>query len=857
MDGQHRCGAAARDVLDPDGAEQSVTARFRRIAEAHHGCLAVEDAGARLTYGELDALANGVARAIVERRGETLEPVVLLLHQGVTSVVATLGVLAAGRPYVPLDPTDPPVRLARIADRVGARLVLTDEAGTPAAQALRAAGREVLSVGDAPLAPAGPPPPAPDPGTAACVYFTSGSTGEPKGVLDVHRNLVHNAARYTATLGIGPSDRLSLLQPPGFSGAASSTFAALLNGAALFPMRSGGDRIAELAAEIRRRRITIYHSVPSILRSLLAVDGGAFGDVRVVRLEGDRASSRDVALHRGRFPPTSILADGLGTTETGLCRQLRLAAGDSVPGGILPVGQAVPGVDVEVVDPAGRPLPPGRIGEIAVRGRHLALGYWDRPDLTRAAFTCDADDPGLRSYRTGDLGRLAPDGLLEYLGRVDGGLKVLGRRVEPAEIEADLLVPPGVLEAAVTTYPGRRAEGRLAAHLVVDGGGLDHLAIREALVARLPAAMVPATIVFVDALPLTANGKVDRAALAPARRAVGAGPRDEVEAMVMEVWREVLERDDLGAHDDFLAAGGDALAAAEMLAALEERAGRPVPQSLLVRASTVAGVADELAGDAWHVGGLVPLQPRGRGTPLVLVHGLDSSTNSYAWLVRSLGTGRPVWGLDAGDLEWASIDDVAREHAATLRATRSGSPHLLAGFCSGAIVALEVARRLRAEGSEGVLLLIGVGAIDFPTLVSSPALARYRAARRPMGRLRRGLTRGRGAGLPPPALRRGGFLAIARRIRAAAGRAGRRDASEPARRALRDHAPRPLSGDATLYLSAEATPLYSTDPARDWAGLADRLRVEILPGTNDDLLREPIVGELARRIRSAIETAGL
>ena len=327
--------------------------------------------------------------------------------------------------------------------------------------------------------------------------------------------------------------------------------------------------------------------------------------------------------------------------------------------------------------------------------------------------------------------------------------------------------------------------------------------------------------------------------------------------MVMEVWREVLERDDLGAHADFLAAGGDSLAAAELLAALEERAGRPVPQSLLVRASPVAEKIDELAGDAWHVGGLVPLQPRGRGTPLVLVHGLDSSTNSYAWLVRSLGTGRPVWGLDAGDLEWASIDDVAREHAATLRATRSGSPHLLAGFCSGAIVALEVARRLRAEGSQGVLLLIGVGAIDFPTLVSSPALARYRAPRRPMGRLRRGLTRGEGrratsAGPPP------GRVPGDRPEDEGRGRPRRTEGRKRTRPpgAARPHAASLRGRDALPLGRGDSRSTAPTRPAIS-AGLADRLRVEILPGTNDDLLREPIVGELARRIRSAIETAGL
>ena len=583
MSGQHRCGGAGCGALAAAAAEQSLTARFRLVAGAHRDCLAVRDARSRLSYGELGALADGVARAIVERRGDEVEPVVLLFDQGVPSVVATLGTLAAGRPYAPLDPSDPVPWLTVIVDLLGARLVLCDDAQRPAAAALRAAGREVLEVGTEPVGPPEPPIPGPGAGDTAYVYFTSGSTGAPKGVVDTHRNVVHNAMRYTQALGIGPGDRLSLVQAPALSAVVSSTFAALLNGAALFPMWAARERIGALAEEVRARRITIYHSVPSIFRSLVAVDGGTFPDVRVVRLEGDRAQARDVALHRRHFPDTSILANGLGTTETGLCRQLRVAAGDPVPDGTLPVGYAVPGCAVEIVDDDGRAAPPGAAGEIAVRGRHLAAGYWGRADLTDAAFSHDPDESGVRIYRTGDLGRLRADGCLEYLGRRDGALKVLGRRVEPAEIEAHLLAVPGVVEAAVTTYPGRRGEGRLSAHLVVDGTGPDHLGIREALVARLPPAMVPATIVFADALPLTAAGKMDRSALAPARPAGGAIPSGPLEEMVTEVWREVLEHDAFGVHDDFLAVGGDSLAAAEVLAALEERLGRSVPQSLLVR----------------------------------------------------------------------------------------------------------------------------------------------------------------------------------------------------------------------------------------------------------------------------------
>ena len=812
-------------MIDPAGVEGSVPERFARVARANRGRLAVEDDRVRLTYGALERRANGIARAVLEGGGGPAAPVVLMLRQGAGSVAATLGALGAGAPFVPLEPSDPPALLTGIADRLDAPLVVTDAESAPEAAALGGTGRRILLIDDVPDAAAAPGVPL-GPDAVACVYFTSGTTGGPKGVMDTHRNLLHNAMRYTTALGIGPSDRLSLLQSPSFSGAASSTFGALLNGAALMPMRASDGRLADLAAAIRERRITIYHSVPSILRSLLAVDAGAFPDVRVVRLEGDRASAHDVELHRRRFGPGSILANGFGTTETGLCRQLRLATTDPVPAGILPIGYPVPDMEVRIVDEDGRALSPGKVGEIAVSSRYLALGYWRRPDLTEAAFRPDAVDPRRRVYRTGDLGRFEPDGCLAFLGRRDGELKVDGQRVEPAEVEAHLLSLPGVVEAAVTTYPGRRGEGRLAAYLVVDGTGPDHLALRERLAAMVPAAMVPATLMFVEALPLTDSGKLDRAALRPpVPRSAARAPSDE-EAALIALWEQVLERRGIGVDDDFLSLGGDSLAAAELLAALEDRAGRPLPDGFLVRAPTVARMAAILRGDrgAPAAAGIVPLQPLGSGVPLVMTHGTDFSTNTYAWLVRALGMGRPIWGLDAPPRSTAPLGELADAHAAALLAARPEGPHLLAGFCSGGVVALEVARRLRERGAEvGLLALIGVGASDFPGLLPPEAVARQ-SATLPRTPVRRRVSR---------AIRRG----------------------DTTRTLMRGYAPARLPGAATLYLPARAVALYSDDPAADWAGLADRPDVVLLAGDDGDLLHEPVVGELARAIADAMASA--
>lgn len=864
LEDQHPCGATAFAAFPPGGVEGSLQGRFASVAAAHRGCLAVADGARRVTYGELDDLTARIATQVVRRLGAGWEPVALVLRQGLTSIAATLGILRAGKAFVPLDPSDPPARLSELLDQVGARLVLVDRSTGPLAAALAASRREVLVVDD-------PPPPAGRrgdldvaPEAIACIFFTSGSTGGPKGVADTHRNVLHNVRRYTDALRIAPGDRLSLLQSPSFSGAVSSTFGALLNGAALVPFDLRGDRLAELAATVRSERVTIYHSVPAIFRSLMAVGGGAFPHVRVVRLEGDRASSFDAELARRNFGPRTILANGLGTTETGLCRQLRLSAAEPVAPGPLPVGHALPDVDVAVVDDLGRTLPLGDAGEIVVRSRYLAPGYWRRPDLTRAAFGIDEEDPSRRTYRTGDLGRLRPDGCLEYLGRRDGRLKVLGQRVEPAEVEAGLLEVPGVLEAAVSIVPGRRDEGRLVAHLVLAPGAPDLPGLRAAAAARLPAHAVPSRLEVVDVLPLAPNGKVDRRSLAP--RPEPAVPRRADEARLLHLWRQVLERDDFGVDDDFFELGGDSLAAAEVLAALEADAGEELVPSLLLRAPTVARLAEALrAPDGGRdAPPIVVLQPRGGGPPLVLVDPEVGGSNVYGGLVRRLGAARPVWRLDPPRGELSSVAALAAGHVATLTEASPEGPYLLGGFCFGAVVALEMARRLRAEGRDvRHLALVGVSPYDLPSLVAPEAMARYLAVRRPVPRVRAYLAEG---GMYAGARRlrhyRDGLLILARGAGHAVTAPARRGPSSGAAAwlesridAMRRYAPARLAGGGTLYLSAGETARYSDDPASDWAGVSEDTRVRIFPGSHADLLREPAVSELATRINRDIEAS--
>jgi len=854
VDRQHSCSSTAFATFPDSALETSLVDRFSLQVAVHRDCVAVIDRGRELTYGELDGWSNGIAQAILDREGAGSEPLALVFAQGAASCAAILGALKAGRPYVSLDPTDP--GRARTARAVGARAVLTDRARSTDGSLL-ARGRPLV-VDD--VEPAADPGVRPTGDSIAYVYFTSGTTGEPKGVYDSHRNVLHNVLRYSSSLGISPCDRLSLIQRPSFSACVSSLFSALLNGAALVPFSLDEAGIGDLPGWLREHRVSIYHSVPSIFRSVLRGDPD-LPDLRVVRLEGDRASWRDVELHR-RHLGHSLLVNGLGTTETGIARQLFVEPGRRVESGVLPVGYPVRDMEILVVGDDGHEVSPGHVGEIVVRSPYLALGYWNRPDLTDIAFSTEG---GSRRYRTGDLGRLRPDGCLEYLGRKDGELKVLGHRVEPAEVEAEIARLHGVKEVAVTTREGSRGEARLVAYVVPETGRSPaESELRRALATRVPGHMVPSAVVSLDALPLGANGKVDRGALpdavSPAR---GRPPRDDEERLVARVWEEVLAVGAIGVENDFLELGGDSLAAAEVLARLEAETGRPLPSSAIAGAATVAELAVVVrAAPTAGSSSLVVLRADGHGAPIVLLHGNTGGTRHYAALVRRLPDGYPLWALEdtlpSGDIDVAAV---AARHVSTLEAARPTGPFVLAGFCYGAVLAHEIACQLRRRGRDvPVLALLGITPLEFPSLRATGAHERSRLVCGPgsfASRTRRHLARARS--MP----RREGLNYLSRRGVALLRRTlplGRSRVEEPSgwsaiQASLAAHRPEPCPGRPLVVLHDDDSSEYTDDPERDWTGLGlEGVEVEVLPGGDHDMLEEPGVARLAALLDARLAT---
>ena len=449
--------------------EQSIPARFERQVDRYPEQPAVKVGTHQLTYTEINRAANRVARAILARRGHGEEPVALLLEHGASLISAILGVLKVGKIYLPLDPSYPLARSGYILEDAGAALIVTNNRHLALAGRLNQAGRPLLNIDELdstyPEVNLGLPVP---PDALAYILYTSGSTGRPKGVVQNHRNVLWDIREYTNTLHISPDDRMTLLYSCSVNGSVRGIFGALLNGASLYPLDIKEEGLNGLADLLSREEITFFHSVPTVFRHFVGALTGTerFPKLRLIRFGGERVLARDVESYRKHFPDDCQLYTGMGATETGHVRHYFHDKRTPITSGVVPTGYAVEGKEVLLLDDAGREVGVGHAGEIAVRSRYLALGYWRKPDLTRAAFLHDPAGGPERIFRTGDMGRMHPDGCLEHLGRKDFQVKVRGYRIEAAEIETALLGLAGVREAVVVAREAVPGEHELVAYVV-------------------------------------------------------------------------------------------------------------------------------------------------------------------------------------------------------------------------------------------------------------------------------------------------------------------------------------------------------------------------------------------------------
>jgi len=611
---------AAREVGDAEeGAPALAHADFERRAREAPDATAVAWSGGRMTYAELDARAEALARRLAAAgiRPESL--VGVLLPRGAGAVVALLAVLKAGGVYLPLDPAHPPERLRWMLDDAGAAVLLADRAGRDALAGFAGAvvpadEDEGADAGDrADRDGASSPPASPHPLSGAYLVYTSGSTGTPKGVLVQHAEAAAHARAAGRAYGLTPADRVLQFAAPGFDVALEQVLAPLSAGAATVLRGAEVPGAAEIVELLREEGVTVFNP-PTAYWHALAADPETVARIRAtvrLTLAGGEAMLAEAARRWLAAPGGGALLNVYGPTETVVTSTAQPVDG-SVSAGrtTVPVGRPLPGRRAYVLDDGGRLVPAGVPGELHVGGV-LARGYLRRPALTAERFVPDPFSrmPGARLYRTGDRARWTEAGALEFLGRADLQVKLRGVRVELGEVEAALLRLDGVRAVAAD------ARGGVLAAYVVAPGGIDPAAARAALSRSLPEHLVPSAVVPMATLPLTPNGKLDRAAL-PDPHLPTAGdpvlPETETERALAGIWTELLDVDEVGAEDSFFALGGHSLRAMQLVSRVRERVEVELPLRAVFEAPRLRALAaridalrdQALAGLAEELGAL-------------------------------------------------------------------------------------------------------------------------------------------------------------------------------------------------------------------------------------------------------------
>ena len=582
--------------------EQSIVARFCEQAQKYPSRSAIESFEENLTYSELDRRSNRVANVLLEQGNGNMSStlVALLFGHNASMVIAMLGVLKAGKAYVPLDPRYPAARLKQILENLQSALVLTENAYEGfAAEVLPHAATVINITRISAVAHQTHPEVLIDPGQIAYVLYTSGSTDTPKGVMQSHRNVLRNIRNYTNDIHICPSDRLSLLSSFSFAASVSDLYGGIMNGATvcLFDLQQGS--MQSCAQWLQSKKITIYYSVPSVFRLLVSVlnETGDCSFLRVIKLGGDSVTHSDYQLYRNRFSDRCILLVSLGATEINLISRYMVDKDTELPQGIVPVGYPPDGVELILLDAKGEPVPRGNIGELMVRSSHLALGYWNESENRGSRLIQDSHHANQRMFKTGDLGRFLDDGCLIHLGRSDSRVKISGQSVSLREIEAVLAGMPMVRDAVVEARSDHDGNNRLIAYVLGEKGVHPSITdLRHYLRQRLPLYMVPHKFNFVHAFPYTQNGKLDRSSLShlpiehPSVSDDILSPSDGQQKRILVIWNEVLGVREIGVHDEFLELGGDSLLAIKVIARIRKEFGVDVPIDTFFDHSTPAGL---------------------------------------------------------------------------------------------------------------------------------------------------------------------------------------------------------------------------------------------------------------------------
>jgi amino acid adenylation domain-containing protein len=578
----------------------SIPQRFQNVVREFPERLAVKMGDRTWTYDVLNRQANRIGHTILKSRGVGSEPIGLLFEHGLDFIAAILGVLKAGKFFVALDSSLPKSRIEYILQDAEMGLIISNDRQLAVAEKFAANGIAFISTDqidgetsdenvDLDILPT----------TLASLVYTSGSTGTPKGVIETHQNVLESASITTFREGLSSADKLTLLQSLTFASGRINLFLALSYGGSLFLIDARAAGPTQLQEWLRSEEITVLHCPVSLFRELADSISGpeSLPNLRMIHLSGAPVTAPDFERYRERFGANTLLDITMGSTEARSIGATVVDRSFSFPVEGTPVGYAAPGKKLLILDENNQELAPGEMGQIAVKGRNLNPGYWKNLDLTSNKYLPDPDGTDEQIYLTGDIGRMLPDGFFIHFGRADTMMKIRGYRVDLAEIERTLLQHPRVSDAGVAAWSRDNGEDYLAAYVVTrEHPGPTVAELRAFLRETLPNYMIPATFTFLQSLPRT-NGKLDRAAFPPpdhGRPDLGhpyTPPRGDIEALLTQIWEEVLNVWPVGIHDNFFDLGGHSLAASRVISRVLKYFQLQIPLQSPFQAPTVAQMA--------------------------------------------------------------------------------------------------------------------------------------------------------------------------------------------------------------------------------------------------------------------------
>ena len=683
-----------------------------------------------LSFHELNSDANQLAHYL-KRKGVGPDVVVGIYAQRSTEmVVGLLAILKAGGAYLPLDPELPEDRVAFMLQDAEVNVVLTQEdfAGDLAVYdvdivCLNADWIEISKCNSE------NPSIETTLDDLAYVLYTSGSTGQPKGAMNTHRGISNRLLWMQQAYQLTETDRVLQKTPYSFDVSVWEFFWPLLTGAQLVMARPGGHKDCRYLIEtVIDRGITTMHFVPPMLQLFIEEDGVencrclkrviCSGEALPIELQTRFFSKLSAELHN-LYGPTEAAID-VTFWECDPHTSLDF----------IPIGRPIANTQIYLLDEGLNPVPIGIPGELHISGEGLARGYLNRKELTAEKFIANPFDNSGQSrvYKTGDLARFMIDGNIEFLGRIDNQVKIRGFRIELGEIETLLAQFSGIRETVVLARESGRAEKCLVAYVVGERDQtLTPSILREYLGKSVPDYMIPSAFVFLDALPLTHNGKINRRALPEPDNARGrteqvyVPPRDDLEQKLTELWEEVLNKRPLGVMDNFFEFGGHSLLAVRLTADIEREFNKTVPLSLFFQYPTIASFSRWLRENkiALQWSPLVPIQSSGNLPPLFCVPGGGGNVLYFYELARCLGPNQPFYGLQARGLDgrdepYSTVEAMAAHHIEAIRSVQAHGPYYLGGHCFGSMVAFEMAQQLQRQGEEvsSVVILDAPAPID-------------------------------------------------------------------------------------------------------------------------------------------------